>query len=47
MAQTIGNVVVPMRSANSSGSPTARASHEPSSAPMKPTPIDTRNPPGK
>src|SRR5689334_16059036 len=42
---TIGKLVVPIRTANSSGRPNARASHIPTTAPTKPSAIDTRQPP--
>lgn len=43
--QTIGKLVVPIRTGNSSGRPRPRAIHIPTIAPTKPSAIDTRQPP--
>jgi hypothetical protein len=43
--QMIGNLVPPMSSAKSSGSLSERASHMPIIAPMKPSAMETRQPP--
>src|SRR5581483_3532306 len=43
--QMIGNDCPPILTANSSGNPSARAIHIPSSAPMKPMAIEARHPP--
>jgi hypothetical protein len=45
MAHTIGKLVVPIRTGKSSGKPSARAIQSPTTAPTKPSAIDTRQPP--
>src|SRR5690554_7613562 len=45
--QITGNGLLPMLITHSSGKPSCRAIHIPSSAPMKPTTADTRQPPSE